>query len=337
MVSPVGTGSIRESADRICRFRPIRGGGFRTALEITRRCNIACKHCFVPNERPEPDLHTLRNLIIELKQAGCRKLILTGGEPLLRKDLEEIVSAAVAAGVGVDLNSNLVGLTAERADALVEAGMAEASVSFYGDQRFHDDFVRRAGAYESTLQSTRLLRERSVEVDMHGPVWNENLAHLEHLHHLAEELGTESLTLFKVIALAGTEGGRLFGETRFGADHHGFTPPALGELADGVARLRAKNSVPVRTIGFWGNLHDECEQGCSIAGLTAGLQLSPCLLSRRNAPANFQVNGDNVATTLDLLREEVRQGLWQAVCDDQSTESTERILLPIVNQLQSGD
>lgn len=333
MTRPASTGSIRENADRICRFRPIQGDGFRTALEITRRCNIACLHCFVPNERPEPSLESLRDVIVGLKQAGCRKLILTGGEPLLRDDLEEIVRAASTADVGVDLNSNLVDVSPDRADALVDAGLAEASVSFYGDQVFHDKFVRRKGAYLSTLQSCRLLRARGVELDVHGPVWAENLSHVEHVHHLAELIGAESLTLFKVIGLAGTDGGRLFGDTRFGAEIQDFHPPRLDELAECVERLRAKNSIPVRTIGFWGSLGGECEQGCSIVGLTSDLRMSPCLLSRRNSAATYEVRGDNVVDVLKLLRDEVRRGQWTPVCDDQcsDTAADEPLLVQLTN------
>lgn len=316
MLPLVRTGSIRESADRVCRFRPIEGDGFRTALEITRRCNIACLHCFVPNERADPELEMLCEVIVALQQAGCRKLILTGGEPLLRDDLTEIVRAATTAGVGVDLNSNLVGLDADRADELVGAGLAEASVSLYGDRAFHDAFVRSDGAYESTLRSCRLLRERNVELDVHGPIWAENLQYAEQIHELAEELGCESMTLFQVIGLAGSKEGRFFGATRFGTPSEQFHAPAMDDLTACIQRIRERGSVPLRTIGFWGQLGEECEQGCSILGLTSNMVLSPCLLSRRNTARDRVVNGENVRETIEQLREEVRQGLWSPVCTD---------------------
>jgi molybdenum cofactor biosynthesis enzyme MoaA len=315
MPNPAPTGSVRESADRICRFRPISTGGFRAAIEITRRCNIACLHCFVPNERQEPDLATLRAILQELGKTGCCKVLLTGGEPLLRRDLEELIRTATAAGMGVDLNSNLVGLSPERADDLVQAGLGEASVSFYGDRAFHDRFVRRAGAFESTVQSCRLLRERGVDLDVHGPIWAANLAFAEFTYDLACQLGASSLTFFKVIALAGTEGGRLFGATRFGVPAEQLAPPDVDELTRVVRRLRERGGLPLRTIGFWGRRDEECGQGCSIVALTSDLSLSPCLLSRRRAPERRQVTGDTLSATLDVLREEVDAGLWEPVCD----------------------
>ncbi|MFO0875963.1 MAG: radical SAM protein [Gemmataceae bacterium] len=311
------TGSVRSNDDRICRFRAIAGKGFRIALEVTRRCNIACLHCFVPNERQDPSLASLVELFAPLRQAGCRKLILTGGEPLLRTDLVEIVRAAVEVGIGVDLNSNLVGLTEERVAALVEAGLAEASTSLYGDEAFHDAFVRHAGAYASTLRSCNLLRQHGVDIDFHGPVWAENLSFVEHVYELAERMDASSVTLFKVIGLAGTEAGQLFGATRFGAQAQQFPEPALQELEARVGRLRARGSLPLRTIGFWGSLEGECEQGASILGLTSDLRLSPCLLARRTDPLRRVVQGDTLVEAIAVVRAEVQQGLWRPACEDE--------------------
>jgi hypothetical protein len=315
MLPPAPTGSVRESVDRMCRFRRIAGGGFRAALEITRRCNLACLHCFVPNKRQDPALPSLQEIIGELGRAGCRKVLLTGGEPLLRQDLEDIIRTATAAGLGVDLNSNLVDLSPQRADALVHAGLGEASVSFYGDADFHDQFVRKPGSYQSALRSCSLLRERGVDLDIHGPIWAGNLPFAELTYDMACRLGAGSLTFFKVIAPADTQGGRLLGGTRFGARARQFAPPDAGELFRVVRGLRDRGALPVRTIGFRGHRDEECEQGCSIVALTSDLSLSPCLLSRQRNPVPHQVNQATVQATLALLREEVAAGMWKPVCD----------------------
>ena len=215
MTTALPTGSVRRSVDGTCRFRPIAGGGFRAALEITRRCNLACPHCFVPNEHPEPELAEWVAIIRRLPEAGCRKAILTGGEPLVRRDLEELIRAVVESGAGVDLNSNLFGLDAARADALTAAGLGEASVTFYGDRAFHDAFVGRHGAYESTLTACHLLRDRGVEVDVHGPLWRENLRCARHVLDIAESLGAGSLTVFKVLVPAKADRGPSLAATRF--------------------------------------------------------------------------------------------------------------------------
>jgi len=250
-----------------------------------------------------------------LKGAGCRKLILTGGEPLLRCDLEEIVGAATAAGIGVDLNSNLFGLTPHRATGLADAGLREVSVSFYGDRAFHDVLVRRDGAYKSTMESCCHLRTRGVDLDVHGALWDANLPLMQHMLELAESLGAASLTFFKVIGLSGNAGNRLFGTTRFGASAARFAPPALSDLSCCLEGLRRHGTIPIRMIGFHGTACSECEQGRSIVGLTASMRLLPCLLSRRQPQQQHQVDGENISRMIRVVREEVQRGLWTPVCE----------------------
>lgn len=314
------TGSVRDASDRACRFRPVTGGGFRAALEVTRRCNIACRHCFVPAERADPPLEQLRAIIAALAAAGCRKLLLTGGEPLLRDDLEEIIATAAGAGVGVDLNSNLVGLGSARAGALARAGLREVSTSFYGGRDFHDSFVRRRGGYDDAVRACGLLRERGVEVDLHGPLWAENLTFAAHTYDLAVAIGAGSLTFFNVVAPAGG----LFGGTRFGAKAEDFPPAEPAALARILGALRARGGLPVRTVGFRGGVSEECEQGCSIVGLTSDLSLSPCLLSRRREPGRRQTTDKSLAADLAALRREVAQGLWLPVCQGATREERGR-------------
>lgn len=314
MTPTVPTGSLRSNVDRTCRFRPIAGGGFRAAVEVTRRCNLACPHCFVPRVHLEPKLAELVGVIRKLQEVGCRKVLLTGGEPLVRSDLEDIIRATAEAGIGVDLNSNLFDLAPTRADGLVVSGLGEASVTFYGDRAFHDSFVHRAGAYESTLQSCRLLRERGVEIDIHGPLFSENLRCARHVHGLAESLGAGSLTFFKVVSPSATTGDPIVSRTRHGDSEDRFAPVTPDVVATFVQDLRRRSRIPVRTIGYWSPRNERCQQSCSIVGVTADLKMSPCLLSRRCTPQSRLLTGDTVLQTLLAMRQEVEEGLWQPVC-----------------------
>ena len=127
--------------------------------------------------------------------------------------------------------------------------------------------------------------------------------------------------------------GRVFGATRFDTHSEQFAPPDLTELARVISRLRERGGLPVRTIGFWGRRDEECEQGCSIVGLTSDLSFSPCLLSRRRTPVQRSVSGETVSTTLSLLREEVRMGLWEPVCDAfAGNDSESKSALPILQK-----
>ena len=305
MTRPAATGSLRDNSDRVCRFRPVSGGGFRAAVEVTRRCRLRCPHCFVP---PQPlDLPPLATpwLMAELKRDGCQKILITGGEPLLRADLEEMVRAAAAAGIGVDLNSTLAGLTAERARALVEAGLTEASVSFYGDRAFHDAFVRKSGCYDAALSACLSLRALGVELDVHGPLWAENLCHAAHLFALAERIGAASLTFFRMVKPLNVGGAAWLSS---------FPDPGRSAFAGILDELRMRASLPIRTVGFHQQEDESCEQACSIVGIDAALRLSPCLLSRSDSCEPAVIRQGGLGQALRLLRAEVQRGDWRPWC-----------------------
>jgi MoaA/NifB/PqqE/SkfB family radical SAM enzyme len=91
MTAPVV--SLRASDDRTCRFRRMAGDRTRCALEVMHRCNLAWPHCFVPRDREEPPAGELLPILRQLAGVRCRKVILSGGEPLVRLDLESLIGA----------------------------------------------------------------------------------------------------------------------------------------------------------------------------------------------------------------------------------------------------
>ena len=205
----------------------------------------------------------------------------------------------------MDLNNTLVGLTAERARALVEAGLMEASVSFYGDREFHDAFVRKPGGHDAALSACLSLRDLGVELDVHGPVWAENLRHAMHLFELAERIGAASLTFFEIVKPL---------DVADGAWLSSFPDPPKSAFIGILDELRMRASIPIRTVGFHQSADESCEQSCSIVGIDAALRLSPCLLSRScdHEPAVIRRGG--LGEALRLLRAEVQRGDWQPWC-----------------------
>lgn len=289
--------SLRTSDDRTCRFRRITGGGIRCALEVTHRCNLACPHCFVARDGQEAPLDELLAVARQLAGVGCRKVIVTGGEPLVRPDLEAIVAACAEQGCLVDLNSNLLALTAQRARALVGAGVREASVSLYGDEGVHDRFVECAGAFARAVRGIRLLRDLGLPVDVHCALGAHNATQMEYLAKLCAELGCASLTFFTTLAPAAS------------------WRPGPGEWAS-LAALRAGCPLPVRTIGTAEADPQECVMAEGIFGVTASLALKPCLLAEARGGGAYDLRWIGLADALMGLRAEVAQSSWVPVCGD---------------------
>src|SRR5262249_50103156 len=136
------------------------------AWNLTRRCNLACAHCYIaagPSESAQDELSTadcLRIVSEILAVSPAPLLILSGGEPLLRTDLDEIAGAAAAGGATVVVGTNGTGLTTEKIAALMAAGVRGVAVSVDSLRpSYHDRFRHGAGALGDTIAAVARLRD----------------------------------------------------------------------------------------------------------------------------------------------------------------------------------
>ncbi len=173
--------------------------------ECTLRCNLKCRHCGSScGDRPLPgELGTHQVLevfdtIIEDFDASRMSLSITGGEPLLRPDLEEISLKASRAGMIVGMVTNGVLATSSRTRDLVESGMSVASVSLDGMEAEHDA-VRGDGTFRKTLAGIAALHEGGLRaVEIITCVRPANLASLPELEALVRSLGIRSWRLITI-------------------------------------------------------------------------------------------------------------------------------------------
>jgi len=157
---------------------------------LIRRCNLACKHCYsisadvdFPGELSTAEVFRVMD---DLKTFGVPVLILSGGEPLLRRDIFEISVRAKAMRFYVGLSSNGTLIDAAMADSIRAIGYDYVGVSLDGIGATHDRFRRKAGAYEAALGALRLLRERGVKVGVRFTMTKDNAAELPALLDLVE-------------------------------------------------------------------------------------------------------------------------------------------------------
>lgn len=123
-------------------------------IELTYRCNLRCPHCFVTQDGALPSMDELRPHLSRLAEILCRKVILTGGEPLLRQDLEVIIALCSEQNILVDLNSNLVQLKPAWARSLVTAGIQEVSASLLAFRRHMTVLCARRGPASAPWQES---------------------------------------------------------------------------------------------------------------------------------------------------------------------------------------
>jgi len=174
---------------------------------LTRRCNLACGHCYLDavqrkSEAPgelSPD-EALRVVGQIAEAAPGSMLVLTGGEPLLRKGLEEIVAKASDAGLMCVIGTNGVLLDEGRARSLKASGAAGVGISLdSATPEFHDRLRGKAGAWAAARAGMRAAHDAGLALQMQATLFPENRHELAALADLAREAGALALNFFFLV------------------------------------------------------------------------------------------------------------------------------------------
>lgn len=176
----------------------------RVYWETTAACNLRCIHCRRIDvlDRIAPDqLNTEQSfqMIDDLAAMGKPVLILSGGEPLYRRDIFDIAAYASGKGLPVALSTNGTLVTEEIADKIKKAGVYYASISLDGAKAETHDRFRGPGAYERAVRGMGRMRERNIKVQINFTVTKQNARELPEMCDLAVSLGAHALYLFLLV------------------------------------------------------------------------------------------------------------------------------------------
>jgi PqqA peptide cyclase len=160
--------------------------------EITHRCPLHCVYCSNPFQlaAAESELPTTewRRVFAEAAAVGVLHLHLTGGEPLARTDLEELVSAAHEAGLYTNLITSGLGLSRDRLARLVRAGLDHIQISFQDSQADRADQIAGTKSHLLKVELARWISEYKIAFTANLVVHRHNLDHLEEMLFFLEEL-----------------------------------------------------------------------------------------------------------------------------------------------------
>ncbi len=135
---------------------------------VTGRCNLACHHCYARARTGSEELtpHEACKVIDEIARQDIFVLILSGGEPLLREDLFDLIAHARARGISCALSTNGTLIGEKQVRRLEESGIGYVGISIDGTPQTHDRFRGKAGAYEASLKAIRLCRQAGIKVGL---------------------------------------------------------------------------------------------------------------------------------------------------------------------------
>lgn len=203
---------------------------------VTRRCNLACAHCYLdaqhrrqrfPDEVNAGDAARLIAQIAAL--APGTMLVLSGGEPLLRHDLVALVKQASENGLAPVIGTNGTLLSERRARLLKDAGAAGVGISLdSAGPAFHDRLRGKPGAWQAAISGVAAARFAGLPVSLQSTVFTENRGELAGLAELAERLGAIALNFFFLVC------------TGRGVERTDLSPAAYEETLAALVELRRR-------------------------------------------------------------------------------------------------
>ena len=171
--------------------------GIAPVLQVhpTRRCNIACAHCYSvsgPTAREELPLELLSGCLEDAFALGYRQLAVSGGEPLLYRPLPDLLVRARDLGMVTTITSNGMLLTPRRWEPLAEL-VDVLAISIDGTPEEHDEIRRREGAFARTTANLEVVRSTGTAFGFIFTLTQHNADSLEFVVRLAAEEGARSV------------------------------------------------------------------------------------------------------------------------------------------------
>jgi PqqA peptide cyclase len=172
---------------------------FGLLAELTYRCPLACAYCSNPlnmaDYTDELTTDEWRRVLTEARDLGVLQCHLSGGEPLLRRDLVEIVAAAHDLGLYTNLVTSAVGLARPMAERLRAAGLDHVQVSIQADEPARSDRIAGLPSFRRKIEAMAVVKELGWPLTMNVVLHRQNIDRVADVLRLAEDVGADRVEL----------------------------------------------------------------------------------------------------------------------------------------------
>jgi len=167
--------------------------------EVTHRCPLHCVYCSNPMQlagtQSELSTEEWTSVFRQAGKLGMLHAHFTGGEPLARTDLTELIATARGAGLYTNLITSGIGLNEQRLQLLVDAGLDHIQVSFQDSREEAANWIAGARAHAHKIELSRAIRRHKIAFTVNLVVHRQNLDHLEEMLAFIEQLSPERIEI----------------------------------------------------------------------------------------------------------------------------------------------
>ena len=255
---------------------------YSTGWELTYRCNERCIHCFNPGAShvegdksyrkvEELDLEQIKSTIDDLKKIGVFRILLTGGEIFLRKDIFEIIKYIKKLRFSLTIFTNGTLLKYMDVDLLQKLYPYRVELSLYSsDPIKHDKITRLKNSWQKTVDITKYMVSRNIKVQLKMIVMKETVNDTDQFRKLCDELNVESVVDFNMSP--GVDGSK-FPVEKLLPEPEKLIRQCFDNLSPlYVGTLKNPNSYDPKKLAN----EAVCGAGCTTMNITAEGNISPC-------------------------------------------------------------
>ena len=200
-ISKLYCGLAGESDD--LRYRRENSFGPVIVYNCTSRCNLRCLHCYSSSK---PDYYAdelttprARQLLSELVEVNCPVVLFSGGEPLLRNDLFELLAEARRLGLRTVISSNGTLIDSETAGQLAAAGVSYVGISIDGDEEFHDNFRQLKGSFKAALAGIENCKNAGIKTGLRFTITKANADQIPVVFDIAASQSVRRICFYHLI------------------------------------------------------------------------------------------------------------------------------------------
>jgi mycofactocin biosynthetic radical S-adenosylmethionine protein MftC len=272
-------------------------------LEVVAACNLKCAHCFageLPRKEDPLSLNELDQLFAQMAAMGTFRIGLTGGEPLLRKDLFEIIDLALSHGLCPCVTTNGLLITEDIARQFGKRELVWLNVSLEGATAATNDAIRGSGTFERVIDQLKILRKH-CRFTLAFTIMSTNLHEVQACARLAEEMGAGT-AVFRPLYPVGI------------ARHHLDLMPTFQQYSDALLELESMRDdhldlnhidpfSPARRQEAAANVcqNHGCGAGNTVCSVSVSGDVSPCSFL---GPDSYTAN----------VREQTLRDIWDKSC-----------------------
>ena len=186
------------------RYHKPKAFGPIAVYNCTARCNLRCLHCYSSSDptcvRDQLSTEQAKAFLAQLPAANVPVVLFSGGEPLLREDLLELMAEARGLGLRTVISTNGTLITPEKARQLAELELSYAGISLDGQEPFHDKFRQVKGSFRKAISGMENCRAVGLRTGLRFTITKANASQVSAIFDIAVETGIRRICFYHLVS-----------------------------------------------------------------------------------------------------------------------------------------